>query len=59
MAESLEDFLGQSVDPRMIEVNGSMTCQTCYEVVHKGYLNEDSMTLNYRCSNNHDSQAKI
>lgn len=57
MTESLEDFL--SVNKKYVEVSGSLSCQECDEIVYSGRLDEDSMTLTYRCNQNHESKVKV
>lgn len=57
MAESLEDFL--SLNKNYIDVNGSLSCQDCEEIVSTGKLDEESMILVYRCSKNHESRVKL
>lgn len=59
MGESLEDFLNVKKSQSVIEVNGSLACQQCYEIVPSGELDEDTMILSYVCNKNHRSQVKI
>lgn len=59
MAENLEDFLNPKIPPNTIEVNGSLACQECNEIVSRGYMNEDSMILVYYCSKKHQSKVKL
>ena len=59
MAESLEDFLKVNQSINTTEVNGSLACQECNEIVCSGYLNEDTMILSYLCSKNHESRIKL
>lgn len=57
MTESLEDFL--NINKKYVEVNGSLSCQECNEIVSVGRLDEESMTLTYRCTKNHESKVKL
>jgi len=59
MAESLEDFLGVNSRTKSIEASGSMSCQECDEIVSKGWIDENTMILSYKCSKNHESKVKI
>lgn len=59
MAESLEDFLGIKNQENLILVNGSLSCQQCEEKVPTGMLDENTMILTYKCSNNHKSKVKL
>ena len=57
MTESLEDFL--NINKKYVEVNGSLSCQECDEIVSIGRLDEESMTLTYRCTKNHESKVNL
>lgn len=59
MAESLEDFLKPNTPQNFLEVSGNMGCIECDEVVSKGKIDEDAMTLIYHCSKGHESRIKI
>lgn len=59
MSESLEDFLKPKFSDDIIEINGSMACQECNEIVNKGYMSEKDMIINYKCSMGHNSKVKL
>lgn len=59
MGESLEDFLRPKPSKDFMEVSGSMACQECNEIVHKGFMSESDLVIHYKCSRGHESKVKL
>ena len=59
MSDNLKDFLKPEPKGNIIQINGSMSCQECNEVVHSGSMSEDDMIIIYRCSKGHSSKVRL